>query len=234
MLVNKFDENLNRCTVCKRFIPSQVSKVASCQNCEEKYESSVFLFSLYKYQSEVKRLIKIIKYENDTTTAAQISMTLSNEIVQINQNIRLGTNPFLIPIPSTKKRIRLRGFDSTYYIASRISKVLKTPIIEFDIIDKEREYEISNNPLTRFTSESRKFKIKNIENYKYIQNHNIILIDDVITTGSTAFGLANFLKKMGANKILIYTIARSIHFTKFYLKLSQKDGKRLLKSSIKQ
>ena len=50
-------------------------------------------------------------------------------------------------------------------------------------------------------------------------NKNIIIIDDVITSGSTALGVAYSLKKLGANKIILLSIAKSHYYKKLIKKL---------------
>ncbi|WP_291648871.1 phosphoribosyltransferase family protein [Clostridium sp.] len=62
---------------------------------------------------------------------------------------------------------------------------------------------------------SKEDRFKNIEgafgikNNKNIKNKNIILIDDVITTGATLFECENLLKKSGVNSIKMLTVAKS-------------------------
>jgi len=70
---------------------------------------------------------------------------------------------------------------------------------------------INNTMQSTLTQKQRIDNVKNVYEIKrveYIKNKNIILFDDMFTTGSTANECAKLLKQNGANKILVLTLAK--------------------------
>ena len=79
-------------------------------------------------------------------------------------------------------------------------------------IKKQYFIKIKNNkPQSTLNKKQRKQNVKNVyklENKGKIENKNIVLFDDIYTTGNTANEIAKILKQNGANKILVLTIAK--------------------------
>ena len=115
-------------------------------------------------------------------------------------------NFILIPIPLSDKKKKKRGFNQSEEIAKIISEVTKIET-DFNCIIKVKD----NKSQTELT---RKERIENVKNtfkiIKNIKNKNILLLDDVYTTGSTMEECAKTLKSAGANKVWGITIAREM------------------------
>ena len=113
-------------------------------------------------------------------------------------------------MPLHKKRIRERRYNQSALVASHVAKLSG---LEFfpNILTKKR-YDV---PQSRLNQLQRKKNVLNSftvedENKKFIEGKNIILIDDVYTTGSTLHECSKTLKKAGCGKILVATAARVI------------------------
>ena len=112
----------------------------------------------------------------------------------------------IIPIPISKKRLKQRGYDQSLLISRNISKILDTRL-EKDVLIKKKENKIQS----KLNKNQRNENVKNVYEAKYkekIVNKNILLIDDIYTTGATANECSKILKIAGANKIDILTIAK--------------------------
>jgi competence protein ComFC len=118
-------------------------------------------------------------------------------------------NPILVPIPLHKNRHRSRGFNQSEIIAYEL--YLKNPTI-FDF--EERALVRSKETAPQAKIADRKTRMKNIEgcfevvNPHVFYNKNIILIDDVTTTGATLEEAMKVLKKSGARNVYAFTIAQ--------------------------
>src|SRR5699024_9842079 len=114
----------------------------------------------------------------------------------------------LVPVPLHYLKYRKRGFNQAFTIARGIEKVTGFEICGIDTVQRQK-YTLSQ---TGFTLEKR---IKNMENafrVRYparIAQKNLIIVDDVFTTGSTAFELSKTVKEAGAENIMIWTIAQA-------------------------
>src|SRR5204863_311048 len=115
----------------------------------------------------------------------------------------------LIPIPLSPKRMRERGFNQALLIASALCRIDRGEnfTLEKDVLQKPKE--------TRHQAEieNRSERLKNLigsfalRNPEKIENHNLILLDDVSTTGATLAEARKTLQKAGARKIIAFTVA---------------------------
>ena len=107
-------------------------------------------------------------------------------------------------VPLHKKRMRKRGFNQSEKIAKELGKMIDIPIL--DCI-----YRKSNtNRLYNLNRIERKIELKNAflvkENINYANGKNILLIDDIFTTGSTVNEISKLLKLNNVNKIFVMTL----------------------------
>ena len=131
--------------------------------------------------------------------------------LQIMENFR---EPILIPIPLSRKRRRERGYNQAELIAEKLIELdikHKNFTLEKEILIKTKNTENQahiEDRRERLNNIIGSFSIKNnIENMRRIKNRNIILIDDVVTTGATLEEAKKVLKQMGAKKVIAFTIA---------------------------
>lgn len=116
---------------------------------------------------------------------------------------------YILYVPLHKKRERKRGFNQSKIIANQLGKELGIEVLDilerskntrrlFELDEKERKKELKNV-----------FKIsKDIENYT---NKNILLIDDIFTTGSTVNEISKLLKLNGINEVYIFTFLTKVN-----------------------
>jgi len=111
----------------------------------------------------------------------------------------------IIPVPLHKVKERERGYNQSFYIAKGISENNNL------IIDKtslQRVYYTTTQ--TKLNLLQRKSNIKNaflVKDNNNIANKNILLVDDVVTTGSTINECARVLLENGAQKVYVSSIA---------------------------
>jgi len=99
---------------------------------------------------------------------------------------------FIVPVPLHKIKKRERGFNQAYKICEIILNELKYPIIDF----LSRDVWIESQ--TTLSISDRKMNI---------QNANYLIIDDVLTIGSTANECAKIIKENSNSKVGVFTIA---------------------------
>lgn len=113
-----------------------------------------------------------------------------------------------IPVPLHPQRLREREFNQSAIIASVISSRLAIPMVT-NVLFRQR----CTKPQVELGFRERKENVADaftLQNKEAIKGRNIILIDDVFTTGSTVNECAKVLKKNGAEKVYVVTIARMI------------------------
>ena len=113
----------------------------------------------------------------------------------------------LVPIPLSKRKLKWRGFNQAEEITKELSKFLKIPLIS-DCLIKIKE----TKDQVELSEEERKENVKNaflVKNKEKISGKNILLVDDVFTTGATMEEAARVLKESGAKKIIGVVVAKA-------------------------
>lgn len=153
------------------------------------------------YGGALKKLILEFKYR-DNFVAGEI---LSKFLIELINDKKIKAD-IICYVPMTKKSIKKRGFNQCKIIANNIG--FYTDISVSNCIKKVKD----TREQKTLSKEERNINIKDafvINNDIDIKGKNVILIDDVMTTGATVNECKNILKKSGANKITILTIAKS-------------------------
>ncbi len=118
-----------------------------------------------------------------------------------------GSYDFAVPVPLHKSRLRERTYNQSSYICRGIGEALNIQPIEKCL--KRTRY---TRTQTKLSIDEREENVRNAFelNQKFsglIRGKNIILVDDVITTGSTILECARVLKNIGCGEITICSVA---------------------------
>jgi competence protein ComFC len=117
----------------------------------------------------------------------------------------------IIPVPTSKKHLRTRGYNQALCIAREFAFFSGIPrsVVRHDIAVKSRT---TKSQTECATVRERKENIRGsfaIKNWDVIRDKDIILIDDVHTTGATMSELSLLLKQNGARRILALVFAKT-------------------------
>lgn len=146
-------------------------------------------------------IIHLLKYTKFQKVGYFLGIELGKLISQTLHNLNFSFDG-IIPVPIHKVRKRERGFNQSEVISNAIGKVLN--LTTYPNLISRKKYTISQ---TNLNFEQR---IKNVQDVfqldsdnKFIEDKSFLLVDDVVTTGSTLFHCGNLLKKNGAKDICI-------------------------------
>jgi ComF family protein len=112
-----------------------------------------------------------------------------------------------VPVPLSKKKLRWRGFNQAEEIAKELANFLKIPLVS-DCLIKTKE----TKDQVELSEKERKENVKGaffIKNKEKIAGKNVLLVDDVFTTGATMEEAARVLKEAGAEKIVGVVVAKA-------------------------
>ncbi len=112
------------------------------------------------------------------------------------------------PVPLHFNKMKERGFDQAFLIARQVAKTLKLPL-EGGMLRRVKATE----PQATMTRTERARNIKGafeVNRPELVSGKNILLIDDVFTTGATVNEAAKTLKKNGAGKVYVFTLGRVV------------------------
>lgn len=195
--------NESHCKQCAR--PTKAHHIL-CGHCQKNHPQQHITKTIapFEYQDLVAHLIKAIKFQQQTHFIRTLLPYLT---ASIQRHYETDTWPTeIIPVPSHPKRIRQRGFCHTQLIAKLVQQHLQHKIkINSDSLIKS-QYTPAQHTLKR------KERLKTQKNTYQIINKvakHIVLIDDVITTGSTVNACATELFKHGVERIDVWAFART-------------------------
>lgn len=171
-----------------------------------------FTEALFPYKDkEIQALIWGLKYRKKPEIAGYFGIFLYEHLLgELGENAFLSDleNTILIPVPVTKKRLRERGYNQAKLLAEAIKKQSGGSLVSIsNVLFKKVEQEHQTHTISR---KQRITNIRNtfiIKNQERVKNKNVIIIDDVITTGATISEAARILKAAGARTVRALTVA---------------------------
>ena len=190
------------CIICK-----EEDCFGICTNCKksikiinEVYQDEVISYGYYG--GVLKDLILKFKYKNNFTAGDILAEFLEEYITK-----NLKYKEYIITyIPLSKKSKKSRGFNQCEYIAEKTARDLSIEVLDVLIKQKETKEQKKLKRDERYENIKDAFNIKKgIE----VKNYNIILIDDVVTTGATLQEAYKLLKKFEVKEIKLLTLAKS-------------------------
>jgi len=179
---------------------------------EAERESASWIFPLFDYRHPpIKKAIWLLKYKGKVGLADTFGDVLCARILEELSELSIMENfrdAILVPIPLSPKRHKERGFNQAELIAQRLTEINPenfTLVKDVLIKPKDTEHQAHiTNRAKRMRNIVGSFSVRNEER---IKNRNIILIDDVTTTGATLNEARKVLKQAGAKKIIAFTVA---------------------------
>lgn len=187
------------CLVCS--LPSAFGKTHP--NCVTRNTADGIISALPYKNPQIKQLIEVFKYKFVSDLAHILAGLVVDEIH--NQNLTEYFSDFaIIPVPLHQRRFNWRGFNQAQLLAEIISAKLSIPLRNEIVIRKK-----FTKPQVDLSAEERKKNIDGaFECSVPIYGQKFLVVDDVITSGSTINELAKLLKKAKAAEVWGLTVAR--------------------------
>jgi ComF family protein len=191
-----------RCQICSQPFDGMTAEF-ECPNCRGvafHYECAV---SVVRSRRVIRELIHRLKYNREIW----IVKSLGRILVQGLQDARLSGRDFdaIVPVPLHQKRLREREFNQAALLAGEVSRAAGLPVR--DILVRSR-YTGTQTVLDRAERRQNLRNAFSLRKNADVTDHNLLLIDDVLTTGSTLDSCAAILLEQGAESVRALTLAR--------------------------
>ena len=171
-----------------------------CDSCRRSAPAFDSVRAPYEFRGSARRIVHDVKYRNVRIAVPYVARLLADY---------LERNPYPVdaycPVPLHPRRERSRGFNQSELIANHLSKLTGVPV------DSTALRRTRNTP-PQVNMETPGDRQRNItdafECHEDLQNRRYILIDDVVTTGSTMSACADALKDAGTANVWGIAFAR--------------------------
>ena len=207
------------CTVCGEALhlaawidPSEADRGESrcllCQRVDPPFERAVAYGS---YDRELRDLIHLLKFQQVRPAAAVLGRLLAETIASLEQAMPVGRIA-VVPVPLHRRKQAQRGFNQAEMIARGALQQLARPK-RFDLCTGVLLRERNTESQIGLTSHQRRKNLRGafaVSDPTRIVKRDILLIDDVLTTGTTASECARVLLRAGAARVWVATAARTL------------------------
>ena len=211
--VTLLDKEKELCVFCEMdlFVSQDKSNnknlaLALARFSEQPVEIVVGLMRFQK-RGHSQSLVNKIKYQADISLGIYLGQKLGEKLGEkLNDELTGEEIDFIVPVPLHQKKFQSRGFNQAEIIAQGVSDILNKPLLRHILLKTvNNSTQTKKRRLSRWKNTDLIFELSDPLNQ--IKKKNILLIDDVLTSGATLTGCTKQLKKGEANNIYIGVLA---------------------------
>ena len=193
---------LDGCAKCGKPIVNYSLEEQSIENCSYCINKKFYFdraISCIEYSNKSKDIVFKFKYNNKTYIGKYIAKIMKEKLLMENIDV-----DYILFVPLHKARLNKRGFNQAKKIAIYLSKLIDIPIVDNikRVNNTKRLYKLNRN--------KRKDELKNAflidEDKCDLKGKNVLIVDDIFTTGSTVNEISKLLRMKLVNKIYIITL----------------------------
>lgn len=195
-----------RCPYCHRVIKEDNY---ACKKCKKSFpQFGIFqgvkggykCSSVFPYKGKYKRAVLSFKFRRKTRYAPQLAVVLSSNIKRNYENMVFDLITY---VPMHKKPLRKRGYNQSELLAKELSKIMGIPCV--GLLEKTK----NTKPQCNLSAKERRNNLKGVfklTDKKRVSGRCILIIDDIVTTGTTLGECASALQKGNPAHICCATI----------------------------
>ena len=174
-----------------------------CMHCQNGERNFTLARSPFVYCDRIALSIQNLKYNGKKYLANRFALLMKEPLEKlIEEGVQID---LIVYVPLFKKRQKGRGFNQSELLAKELSKLTNIPLSRNNLIRVKDT--ITQTNLTFKERQSNLDKAFEIVDKSEFKNKNILLIDDVLTTGATADNCSKILKKAKAKNVYVLTFA---------------------------
>lgn len=113
----------------------------------------------------------------------------------------------IVPVPLSPGRSRKRGFNQAALLAEHVSRNLGQTLLLNALTRQERPPQSALKAADRLKNLSEAFAVADVE---AVRGRHVLIVDDVVTTGTTVSACADTLARAGARRISVLAFARDL------------------------
>ena len=178
-----------------------------CGSCQEELPPYQRAVAYGAYQGELRELVHLLKYDQVHPAASVLGHMLASALAKLE----LSGDVLVVPVPLHASKRRQRGFNQAELIAHVALKAMP-----------DKQFELGTNALQRIkptvsqiglTRHQRRENLRGafkVVHLSKVSGRDVLLVDDVMTTGTTAAECARVLRRAEAKNVWVATVARTL------------------------
>lgn len=183
------------CDACYRHLPFIMGKSETPPNISQ-------IYACCSYTRRVRDAVHMLKFRGLIYPADTFALMMSRLLENVQADV-------LVPVPSSRRSVRKRGFSTAELLVKRISIRLGIPIVNAVKAYSDKKEQKTLSVGARYENAKKSFYL----NSGYdICGKRVLLIDDVSTTGSTLAAIAGILREAGAADVSATVFAKTPDF----------------------
>jgi len=190
----------NCCPYCAE--PS--ADILPCARCLQKPPSFSATLSGFEYRFPINALIHAFKDSQHLSSGYVLTQLAYGRHRQTLRNIS-GEDLLVVPVPLHPRKSRVRGFNQSHLIAQQLADLIPAKL------DQTLLYRVIDTPDQKsLPLASRKHNLKDsFQVERNLKGDRILLVDDVVTTGTTVTEISHRLIQSGASDVVVFAVART-------------------------
>jgi ComF family protein len=200
------------CGICGERLPGlhTVDSEIRCELCRRAEPPYAKAVAYGSYEGGLRELIHLLKYDQVRPAANVLGRMLAEALSELTPV--LGEKTVVVPVPLHFRKMRQRGFNQSELIARAALKVISAGN-QFELhsaaMERKRETQ-SQIGLSRHQRRENMRGAFAVVKAEQVAGCEVLLVDDVLTTGTTASECARVLRRAGASKVFVATVARTL------------------------
>jgi ComF family protein len=186
------------CVYCGSPLPDGEFKCSRCSGSSFSFEECCVLG---RYEGKIRETLHRFKYRGQKSLAEPLGKLLCSRLAMMPWASSID---FLVPVPLYPQRFKLRGYNQASLLAVAVGRELGLPVIE--ALERVRDTKSQTGLNKKQRRENLRGAFKCVEQIR--TGSHLLLIDDVLTSGSTLQEASLVLKKEGAGRVSVAALAR--------------------------
>jgi ComF family protein len=201
-----------QCQVCGlpfAYVPAPedppVSSVGLCGRCRRRPPPFAYARAAVRYGQVAREAVHALKFRGRRALAAPLGDLIA---LMGTAALPFGVPDLLVPVPLHRRRERARGYNQALLLARRVGEAWTVPVCA-DVLQRT----VATRPQTELTAPARRANVRGafaLRRPARVTGRHVVLIDDVVTTGSTATACARCLAAGGASTVGVLSVARAM------------------------
>lgn len=179
--------------------PSDADFCGACAPLLDRGERAGNAMAAYLYGGPMAEAVKRLKYGRRTELAPVLGMMLADRAREL-----AGEVDAVVPVPLHPARLRARGFNQAALLARPVARALGVPLAT-SVLRRVRD----TAPQAGLDAAARSVNVRAAFVARGVRWANVLLIDDVHTTGSTLAECATALTRAGAERVITLVLAKA-------------------------